>query len=133
MYLERSHLKRHTFGRDQPIYIKQPKVLAMHINAYKTSWAFTHKVALFLEQRKPWVRGCGDYTSKLIKNVFSFKCEHCDQGKAKKQRKTKKPRGKEANNVKHKGSRFIGKRFFLVLCKKLSGINRHFSFRNLIK
>ena len=85
-----------------------------YINAFKTSWAFTHKVALFLEQRKPWVRGCGDYTSKLIKNVFFFKCEHSDQGKAKKQRKPKKPRSKEANNVKHKGSRFIGKRFFLV-------------------
>ena len=92
-YLKRSHLKRHTFGRDQPIYIKQPKVLVMPmkacINAFKTSWAFTHKVALFLEQRKPWVRGCGDYTSKLIKNVFSFKCERCDQGKANKQKKNK--------------------------------------------
>ena len=97
-YLECSYLKRHTFGRDQAIYIKQPKVLAMHmkacINAFKTSWAFTHKVALFLDQRKPWVRGCGD------------------QGKAKKQR------CKEANNVKHKGSRFIGKRFFLVSFSK---------------
>ena len=68
-------------------------------------------MAHVLEQRKPRVGGCGDYTSKLIKNVFSFKCEHCDQGKAKKQRKTKKPRSKEANNVKHKRSRFIGKRF----------------------
>ena len=64
-----------------------------YINGYKTSCAFTHKVALFLEQRKPWVRGCGD------------------QGKAKKQR------CKEANNVNHKGSRFIGKLFFLVYCK----------------
>ena len=72
-------------------------------------------MAHVLEQRKPRVGGCGDYTSKLIKNVFSFKCEHCDQGKAKKQRKTKKPKSKEANNVKHKGSRFIGKRFFLVI------------------
>ena len=71
-------------------------------------------MAHVLEQRKPRVGGCGDYTSKLIKNVFSFKCEHSDQGKAKKQRKTKKPKSKEANNVKHKGSRFIGKRFFLV-------------------
>ena len=71
-------------------------------------------MAHVLEQRKPRVGGCGDCTSKLIKNVFSFKCEHCDQGKAKKQRKTKKPKSKEANNVKHKGSRFIGKRFFLV-------------------
>ena len=102
-YLERSHLKRHTFGRDQPIYIKQPKVLAMHINAYKTSWAFTHKVALFLEQRKPWVLGCGDYTSKLIKNVFFFKCEHCDQGKAKKQRNLEAKK-QITSNIKEAGS-----------------------------
>ena len=56
-YLERSHLKRHTFGRDQAIYIKQPKVLAIHMkaytNTYKTSLAVTHKVGHFLEQRKP--------------------------------------------------------------------------------
>ena len=33
-YLERSHLKLHTFWRDQAIYIKQPKVLAIQIKAY---------------------------------------------------------------------------------------------------
>ena len=34
--------------------------------------------------------------------------------KARNNKKAEKQRSLEANNVKHKGSRFIGKRFFLV-------------------
>ena len=38
--------------------------------------------------------------------------------KARNNKKAEKQRSLEANNVKHKGSRFIGKRFFLVLKKE---------------
>ena len=56
--------------------------------------------------------------------MFSFKCEHCDQGKAKKQRKTKKPRSKEAkkqitSNIKEAGS--LESVFSLLLFDSLGG------------
>ena len=49
---------------------------------------------------------------KCNQKVSSFKCETAWE--AFKQGTMRRLRNKEANNVKHKGSRFIGKRFFLV-------------------
>ena len=58
--------------------------------------------------------------------VSSYKCEAAweafKQGTIRRLRNKEKHRNKEAKNVKHKGSRFIGKRFFLV--RRLFSLNK---------
>ena len=46
-YLERSHLKLHTFWRDQAIYFKQPKV---RMNAYESIRGVWKRMKAYLKR-----------------------------------------------------------------------------------
>ena len=80
--------------------------------AYQSTWLY-HAASSSLDC---WMLS-NDYIN-VPKSVL-LKCETAweafKQGTIRRLRNKEKHRNKDAKNVKHKGSRFIGKRFFLVL------------------